>query len=421
MKHKGTLGKLLLSSFLLLSGCGSAAVEETATASPSASAESRPTPVPAVNASYEPVNHSPEYGVWWSYIEYRSLCSEEDETAFRATVEETVRNMQDLGINTIYIHAVAFTDALYDSEIYPRSRYMPDTSYDPLAIFLEYVHAAGMHAEAWINPMRSVAVGEEDLLTGNNPIRGWIDENNERVRPVSGRWYMNPAYPEVRQLIVSVVQELLSKYELDGIHMDDYFYPSGTEKKFDAYVYSTAQKENPDLTLEAFRVANVDQLVKEIHDAVKEVNPSIRFGISPAGNNDNNHSLYYAYPEDWVAQGTVDYLIPQIYWGFLHPVKPYESTLQEWLKITEGSDVLLMPGLAAYSIGETYDLGSKKANREWVTNDDMLERQTAMALDTYGCSGVVYYSYSSLWAPTEDTKKIVENEIVHIKNYISSR
>ena len=174
-------------------------------------------------------------------------------------------------------------------------------------------------------------------------------------------------------------------------------------------------------TGKTFTMANVDQLVKEIHDAVKAVNPSIRFGISPAGNNDNNHSLYYAYPEDWVAQGTVDYLIPQIYWGFLHPVKPYESTLQEWLKITEGSDVLLMPGLAAYSIGETYDLGSKKANREWVTNDDMLERQTAMALDTYGCSGVVYYSYSSLWAPTEDTKKIVENEIVHIKNYISSR
>ncbi len=339
------------------------------------------------------------------------------------TLTYQLDELQKDGVNMIIFQVRPECDALYESKIEPWSRFLtgkqgvaPKPYWDPLQWMITECHKRGMELHAWINPYRAKTKGTRQLASNHIAVR----------KPMSCFAYdelfiLNPGMAENRDYICEVAKDIVSRYDVDGIHMDDYFYPSGTEKKFDAYVYSTAQKENPDLTLEAFRVANVDQLVKEIHDAVKAVNPSIRFGISPAGNNDNNHSLYYAYPEDWVAQGTVDYLIPQIYWGFLHPVKPYESTLQEWLKITEGSDVLLMPGLAAYSIGETYDLGSKKANREWVTNDDMLERQTAMALDTYGCSGVVYYSYSSLWAPTEDTKKIVENEIVHIKNYISSR
>ena len=289
-----------------------------------------------------------------------------DEEEFTAYVQNAVSNMNDLGINALYLHAVAFTDAIYDSAIYPRASYMSNTDYDPYAIFAAEAEKNGIAVHAWINPMRSVKVDEVQSLPEDFIIRRWIAKNDERVRQVGDRYYLNPAYPEVRQLICSVVSELMEKYHPAGIHMDDYFYPYETAKNFDAYIYSTAQEENPSLTLEEFRTANVDEMVKELHDTVKAFDADMEFGISPAGNIDNCISLLFGNPYHWVEQGTVDYLIPQIYWGYLHPVKPFEPTWQEWLQVKGSSDVRLMAGLAAYVIGARVSVSSdnEEANLE---------------------------------------------------------
>lgn len=356
-------------------------------------------------------------GMWFSYLEYRNLCAEMDEEAFRAFTEEAVANMKSVGVNTLYLHAVAFTDALYDSDIYPASAYKPG-DYDPYLIFSETAHNEGLKVHAWVNPMRSVAVTEADSLPSDSPIKAWIESNDERVRQNGDRYYLNPAYPEVRSLICSVVSELLEKYHPDGIHLDDYFYPYGTERSFDAYIYSRAQEENPDLTLEDFRRANTDRMVKDIHDTVKAFDANTAFGISPAGNLDNCINLIYADPHHWVEQGTVDYLIPQIYWGYLHPIKPFEPTLEEWKAVTAGSDTKLMVGLAAYVIGLVMNLSENETvNREWADNDDMMARQMETVFNNGG-DGVVFFSYSSLFAPDEETIEIVENEILHIKKYL---
>ena len=396
--------KCLLAGVLLLSGCGTDTSEGE--------------PV----LPEEPVQESESHtiGMWFSYLEYRDLCygmNAEDFTAFTKTA---VANMQELGVNTLYLHAVAFTDAFYESEIYPRSAILGDIDYDPFAIFLSSAKEAGMKVHAWINPMRSIAVSETETLPADSQIRSWIESNDERVRQNKDRYYLNPAYPEVRELIVSVVKELVGKYDIDGIHMDDYFYPYNTEKNFDAYIYSKAVKENPDLSLEAFRRGNTDQMVKEIHDAVKEADETLEFGISPAGNLDNCINLLYADPSHWVEQHTVDYLIPQIYWGFLHPIKPFEPTLQEWKAVTDGSDIDLLIGLAAYVIGAAQNLSEDDTvNNEWVENDDMMARQMEVSYQE-GCEGVVFFSYSSFFAPDPDTTSIVENEIIHIKNFNST-
>ncbi len=396
---------LLAGCLLACGGCSPRTTEEEPAASPEETAEAE---------AEEPV-----IGMWFSYLEYRDLCAGMDEETFTAFTQEAVKNMQSIGVNTLYLHATAFTDAMYDSAIYPRSVYTPDTSYDPYAIFSATAKEHGMRVEAWINPMRSVLVEEAESLPEDFIVRQWIESNDERVRQNEGRYYLNPAYPEVRSLIISVVQELLEKYNPDGIHMDDYFYPYTTEKNFDAYIFSRAQELNSELTLEEFRTAHVDGLVKEIHDAVKAFNPETEYGISPAGNIDNCITLLFANPYHWVEQGTVDYLIPQIYWGYKHPVKPFEPTLQEWQGVVGDSDVRLLVGLAAYVIGESRNLSDDpEVNDEWVLNDDMMARQMDTVFSA-GEDGVVFFSYSSLFAPSEETAGIVENEIVHIKNYLN--
>ena len=386
---------------------------------------SKPAEEPQVNneAALEVIDEEqePVIGIWFSYLEYQRMCQGMTEEEFREFCEEAVSNMKDLGINTLYLHTIAFTDAFYDSSIYPQTAILPDIDYDPYAIFSTAAKEAGLAVHAWINPMRSVTVEEAENLPEDFIIRTWIDSNDERVRQNNGRYYLNPAYPEVRALIGSVVQELLEKYHPDGIHLDDYFYPYDTQKNFDAYIYSLAQEEQEDLTLEDFRMANVDQMVKELHDIVKEFDEKVEFGISPAGNIDNCIQLLYANPYHWVEQGTVDYLIPQIYWGFLHPIKPFEPTLQEWKAVVGDSDVRLLTGLAAYAIGVRYQLSEDEdVNMEWVSHDDMMASQTEVSL-AEGCDGVVYFSYSSFFAPDEETIEIVENEIIHIKSFLNAQ
>ncbi len=360
------------------------------------------------------------FGMWFSYIEYRDYCAGMSEEDFTAYVENAVNNMDDLGINTVYVHAIAFTDSFYDSDIYPRSSILNGMEYDPLKIWVEKAHEKNMHIEAWINPMRSVTVSEAENLPEDFIIRQWIRLNDERVRQVDGRYYLNPAYQETRDLIVSAVEEILDKYAVDGIHMDDYFYPYGTEKRFDAYIYGKAQEENEELTLKQFRTDNVNQLVAQLYAAVKNRNKKLLYGISPAGNMENNLEQLYADPYAWAQQGTVDYIEPQIYWGFDHPVKPYTETLREWLKVTEGTNVRLIPGLAAYKIGLPDYYASGTASEEWVENSDMIGRQITASMNE-GADGIVIFSYSSLFHPSEETRENVENEIIHIKNVISSR
>ena len=395
---------LLAASLLAVTGC---AKQEAAAEEPVQEAEPA-----AVNEE--------TIGMWFSYLEYQNLCAGMDEAAFTEFAAEAVSNMKSVGVNNLYLHAVAFTDALYDSAVYPASAYKPG-AYDPFRIFSDAAHAEGIKVHAWINPMRSVAAEDAQNLPEDFVIREWIDRNDERVRQNGDRYYLNPAYPEVRSLICSVVNELLETYHPDGIHLDDYFYPYGTEKNFDAYIYSRALEENESLTLEDFRMNNTDRMVQDIHDTVKRFDPAVQFGISPAGNIDNCITLLYANPYHWVEQGTVDYLIPQIYWGYLHPIKPFEPTFEEWKQVTEGSDVRLMVGLAAYVIGLKLNLSEDETvNREWADNDDMMARQMATVFSGGG-DGVAYFSYSSLFAPDAGTTEIVENEIIHIKNYLDSR
>ena len=360
--------------------------------------------------------HTAVFGMWFSYLDFEESMQYLTLEEFQANAETVINNCKDLGVNTLYLHAVSFTDAFYDSKILPRAKSLPDIDYDPLRIFIDLAHQKQIHVEAWINPLRSFKVEEvESALPETSPLYEWYKYNDERYRRVGERYYLNPAYPEVRDFVCSYVKEIIENYEVDGIHMDDYFYPEGTEYYFDAYIYGEENYKNP-IDLGDFRRNANNELVKAIHDTIKQYNPELTYGISVAGNYENDLNIYFADPSAWMEAKTIDYLIPQVYWGYEHPIKPYERTLSEWRALSNNTNIPVYAGLAAYKVG-TEDLYANNS-LEWIENTDLLAQQinTAFALD---CPGVAFFRYNSLFKPSDEVKGNVEKEIINIKNTIS--
>lgn len=351
----------------------------------------------------EEVVVSNQKAMWFSFLDYQAF---DLEKSLEEQIEEVVSNTKELGCNSLYVHCIAFTDAYYNSTYYPHAQVAKDQ--DPFSIFVKKAHEEGLQVFAWCNPMRSIKVEDadnyDDSYTGAKIIKDWITYNSEQVRPVKDRYYLNPAYEEVLDLIQGSVKEILDLYPVDGVVLDDYFYPEGCAKNFDSYIY---QKENQDQeeSLEAFRTQNINRMVKRLDETCHSY--GVPFGISVAGNLENNLSIYMANPYDWCANGWVDFLAPQIYWGFEHPIKPFTETLQQWKKVSQ--DVPLCPALAAYKIQEVDTYAQKGAN-EWVEHEDMLANMVKVSYQNQA-KGISLFRYGSLYP--ESNKQ--ENEIKHLQ------
>ena len=271
----------------------------------------------------------------------------------------------------------------YASDYFPWAACISGTQgknpgYDPLKIMTEMSHKEGISIEAWINPYRISSGNSIRSLSKTNPARKWFSVQNTKRNILSyeGSLYYNPSSESVRNLIIQGVKEIVQNYNVDGIHMDDYFYPSFTEKNvttaFDAPEYkqqlktnlsstdstslTSADKSSNEISLADWRRDNVNRLVSGIYKAVKEINSDVTFGISPAGNLDNLRSdlEYYVDIDTWVSQnGYVDYLMPQIYWGFTNEVAPFDKVTDAWCILMENSPVKLYIGLQLYRMGST--------------------------------------------------------------------
>lgn len=414
------------------------------------------------------------YAVWFSYLEYEELCSGMSKKEFTEFAKECAQNLSKSGFNTIYIQAVAFTDALYNSSVYPVSSHIPGgiesakvtekksndsgihtgvgigigfgkggwtrtgvevsigmegragnypeeeesswakASYDPLKILVSQMKKKNIRTEAWINPMRSVKEEELESLPDDFIVKKWAKEKKGRAFLHQGRWYLNPYYPEVIRLITKCVSELTQNYDIDGIHMDDYFYPASLPEEIDANEFEKEKQKHPKLTLKNFRTVNVDAMVKQIYAAVKKANPELTFGISPSGNIQTCRNAMFADPAHWAKQGTVDYLAPQIYWGFLHTAKPFVPTLNEWKQITAGTNVKLIAGLAAYKTGSAQSTNNAEADAEWQNSSRILADQTLAAIKA-DYEGIASFRYASLFSPSPVNSSHAEKELAALE------
>lgn len=353
-------------------------------------------------------------GIWISYIELSQLLDRADEATFRSRMEEVYSNVKELGLNTVYVHASAFTDSFYQSSYYPFSHHASgevgkELEYDPYQIMIELAHQNGLRFEAWINPMRSYKAATLEELDQKYILATWYQDSNKKdlyLVEVDDRYYLNPAYQEVRELVCLIVEEILNNYEVDGIHMDDYFYPEKLDESFDASAY--AQYGNG-RSLTAFRKENVNTLVKELYQTVKNYDKSITFSISPAGNIQYNLETIYADVETWLKEpGYLDYVVPQIYWGFEHKSAAFDKRVEEWNALIQQDSIQLVVGLGAYRINQ------EDAGEEW-KQEDLLARQVEYAKNMSHYGGIVIYSYQSLFWANEKDKPLVERQIEYLK------
>lgn len=349
-----------------------------------------------------PISSTPQNkemkAVWISYLDYPNFDYNEDK--FKSTIDAKFDMLKKKKINTVIFQVRPYADALYPSKYFPWSKFLlnrqgENPGYDPMKYMIESAHNRGLEFHAWVNPYRITGYrnGNKDLAKGN-PFSGW--ENKRWVLNHGGFKYFNPSVPQVRELIINGVKEIVEGYDVDGIHFDDYFYPSLKGAEFDLPEYKGQGKN---ISLTAWRRDNVNKLVTGCYSAVKEIKPNVVFGISPAGNIDNlkSSSAYFVDIDKWMSNpGYVDYIMPQLYWGFEArkrngSIAPYayENNLKRWIALKKKGNVKLYVGLNLAAAGKNVKDGNKVS--EWLRYNDILARQVRYARKTGDVSGFALF------------------------------
>ena len=391
-------------TFLLGAGaavCAAAGLALRRVTSPAA-ADSTPEP----SADPNPALPAGEWrAVWVSYLEWAAMdFSTED--AFRAGVVQLLDNCTGLGLNTVLAQVRPFGDALYRSTLFPWSHLCTgvqgqDPGFDPLDVLLTEAHARGLSLEAWVNPYRLRSSASMPPVLAESSL---LNAHPEWVCTVNEGAYLNPAIPEAADYVVQGVAELVQNYAVDGIHFDDYFYPT-TDPSIDAAQFAASGET--DLT--AWRRANVTRLVKAAHDAVKAADPTLRFGVSPQGNPDNDRNEQYTDLSVWLtasgADAVVDYLCPQIYWGYGYTLSSgstrfaFENITAEWLALPRAESTALYFGLGAYRVGVGDGGANADSVSQWCTGSALARQVTD--LRSAGAGGWALYRYGSLFRSDE--------------------
>ena len=402
MKHLRMKAAALAAAIALLcAGCGAPAASAPSSSGGASSLPASSAPAPSAAPAQEADALGEYRAMWVSYLEWESF-DFSSEAAFTADADEMMQNCAGMGLNVVIAQVRPFADALYPSELFPWSHLCTgtqgqDPGFDPLAILLESAHSHGLQLEAWLNPyrVRLNATRPAGELAATNP----AVEHPEWVKTVGDGVYFDPSLPAVRQLITDGVVELLQNYpELDGIHFDDYFYPT-TDPSFDEAEYAASSSG---LSLEEWRRENVNLLMRQVYDAVKAQDPTVRFGVSPQGNMDNNYNSQYSDVALWMAEGGyVDYVLPQLYWGYGYTTASgstryaFENISAEWAALERAPSVALYFGLGAYRIGDGDGGNYDAAQSGWQTGHtlaDMVKDGRAA-----GADGYVLYRYDFLF------------------------
>lgn len=416
MKHLLRLAALCAALCLALAGCAPAAAPGSSAPLPGSSADVQP--APAAKPSGE------EYrAVWISYLEWQSAdFSSED--AFRAQMGSWFDQYAAMGLNTVLAQVRPFGDALYPSAIFPWSSVCTgtqglDPGFDPLAVLVEEAHARGLRLEAWLNPYR---LALNDTVPGAFSADNLATVHPEWVKQAAGGQYLDPSRQDVRDCIAAGVQEILDGYAVDGIHLDDYFYPT-TDEAFDAAEYAAA---GTDLSLEDWRRENVNALVRQLYQLVHtggRTAGAVPLGISPQGNNDNNYAQQYSDAALWLSTpGYIDYAMPQVYWGYGYTTGSgstrfaFENITAEWLALPRAEGVALYFGLGAYRIGDGDGGNYDHAQDQWQTGRNLADMVTTLrgaGADGFGLYRSDFLLRNSAWPQLAQAECAALTEVLH--------
>lgn len=350
--------------------------------------------------------------VWISVYDMADLKGM-SEGGFRAKCENMFKDISERGLNHVFVQVRPSGDALYKSEIFPWSKYISgeqgvSPGYDPLEIFLKTAHSFDLKLHAWINPYR-VSSTSSDMakLSETNPARRMYNDNPRDVYLSTEGIYYNPASEKVQKLILDGVREIVKNYDVDGIHIDDFFYPT-TDEEIDKNEYEEYKGHSGKASLDEWRRNQVNAFVSGMYSAVKSEKKNVIVSISPSADIVADTNVHYADVTLWCSEkGYCDWIIPQVYYGFENEYLPYRKSVNQWKELVATEDVKLVIGLASYKCGAE-DLYAGKGKEEWQKNEDILCRQLKY-LRKKDCDGFSLFSYNSLAIPNGTMKTEWEN------------
>ena len=320
--------------------------------------------------------------------------------------------LQESGFNAVFFQVRPEGDAVYKSDLEPFSAYLTgtqgkDPGYDPLAVLVEEAHQRNIEVHAWLNPYRAASSLKSTQVAPHIAVT-----NPEHVHKYGSTRWMDPGAAVVRERLVDVCTDLTHRYDIDGIHFDDYFYPYPIDgQEFpDNSTWSAYQAGGGTLSRADWRRENVNQAIHQVSQAVSGEKDYVRFGISPFGipapdkpdgiSGLNQYEALYADPQKWMDEGWVDYLAPQLYWRTDQPKQAYGTLINWWADHTSGGRYIFA--------GNNLDaLGS---NSRWNVNEYRKEVALSRAKTEQGSQGNLWWNIGPLMENRQNIKKTFAEE-----------
>jgi uncharacterized lipoprotein YddW (UPF0748 family) len=316
--------------------------------------------------------------------------------------------LKAMNMNAVFVQIRPAGDAMYKSPIVPWSKYLTgkqglapaDSLYDPMEYMIKAAHTRRMEFHAWLNPYRASFDLDTASLAPTNPLRSLPNNRkSEWFYRYGNRYYFNPASALVRQYLINVVKDIVIRYDIDGIHFDDYYYPyKETGQNLDDY-NAFARDPRHFTNIEDWRRDNINLLIQDVSQTIKKLKPYVRFGVGPFGvyrnkDQDQNNGSdtragivcyddLYADILLWLKNGWIDYVAPQIYWSVGFPPADYEKLVDWWGKHTYGRHLYI--GHAAYKIGNS------TIDPNWNSPEE-IKRQIAVDRANPNVQGSIFFS-----------------------------
>lgn len=343
-------------------------------------------------------------GIWVATvanIDWPSAQGLSDEV-LKAEADAIISRSEAMGMNTIFLQVRPCSDAIYKSEIEPPTSYLVGAnvnkplSTDWLQYWIDATHAKGMELHAWINPFR--VTQKTDFICADNHIS---NTHPEWVIKYAGKLFLNPGLPAARDYVNKVVMDIVRRYDIDGIHFDDYFYPypSKGEVFDDSKAFASFNPKH--LKIDNWRRANVTSVISSVCDSIRSVKPWVQFGISPFGVWRNkkddptgsdtkagvtDYDVLYADILKWIDEDYIDYVVPQIYWEAGNKWCDFD-VLEKWWGDRATDKTQIFIGHAVYKIND-----GKVPNQGWNSRQEM-PSQIKKVRDNNKLGGSVYFSY----------------------------
>ncbi len=342
-----------------------------------------------------PVRTAAEWrGVWLAYTDLNERLAGTDPAGAAAVLDAVMDDCAARGLTAVMFHARPNSDAYYASRVFPVAAEVADlvaAGFDPLAYAVDAAHRRGLELHAWINPYR----------VGKNA----DNARCEAVFSAGERWYYVPSSLTAQALILEGAREIADGYAVDGIHLDDYFYPAddaipaAAPAAFEQEDYAAYRQAGGELAIGDWRRAAVTALVAGLTQIAHA--HGIVCGVSPGHNLDRCCRSAYADVATWAAAGLVGYLCPQIYFGFAHSTAAFDTVAAAWLALPRADGVRLYTGLAVYKAGWRDDPYAGDGAGEWAADDTVLAREVRWWRQAGG-DGFCLFRYRYLSADPTD-------------------